>query len=472
MDLLLDTAPCGFLSFTDDGIVHAANATLLEWLGYAAAGLNGRSVETLLTLSSRIFYQTHFFPLLKIASEAEEVYMTLLTASADELPVLVHAVRRERDGTRVNDCIFMVVRQRSRYEDEILHARRTAEEARSWLSTTLQSIGDAVIATDVQGNIVFANPVSEELTGWRQEEALGRPLDEVFVIVNEETGLPVESPVLRVLREKRVVGLANHTLLIARDGARRPIDDSGAPIRSSTGESLGVVLVFRDITERRQTEQALQKHQAEIEALNERLQRAITETHHRVKNNLQVISALVDMQVGAGTDTVPTSELARMGQHIRGLATIHDLLTLKARKSGQAETLSVRDTMDKLFPLLQGITNGRHLQLNIHTDVLLPIRQATSLAVLANELVSNATKHGKGEIGIAFDIVENRGILEVWDQGPGFPEGFDPNQAAHTGLELIDSVGRLDLRGKVHFTNKSGGGACVRIDFPIMALED
>ena len=103
-----------------------------------------------------------------------------------------------------------------------------------------------MIATDAQGRIVFVNPVAEELTGWAQGEAIGRPLEEVFVIVNEETQLPVESPVTRVLREKRVVGLANHTLLIARDGRQYPIDDSGAPIRNRTGRDSGKSFWFSE----------------------------------------------------------------------------------------------------------------------------------------------------------------------------------------------------------------------------------
>lgn len=467
MDSLLDTIPCGFVSFGDDGRILAANATLLRWLGYDGPDtLNGRHVETLLPVASRIFYQTHFFPLLKLTGQAEEVYLSLRTAEGGELPMLVNAVRHEQNGAWVNDCVFMVVHQRSRYEDEILQARRTAEEARLWLSTTLHSIGDAVITTDALGRVTLVNPVAEELTGWPQAEALGRALDDVFVIVNEETHLPVESPVTKVLREKRVVGLANHTLLVARDGTRRPIDDSGAPIRNREGVILGVVLVFRDFTERRQAEQALHEHQIRIEALNQHLQRAMTETHHRVKNNLQVISALVEMQIGTGMDAIPTTELVRLSQHIRGLAVIHDLLTHQSKQGGATEYLSTRATLERLYPLLQGITQGRNLRFEVE-DILLPIRQATSLAVLANELVSNATKHGKGNIGIIFAIEENKGTFEVCDEGEGFPPGFDPLTSANTGVELVETISRYDLRGEVLYQNRRGGGARVLVTFPV-----
>jgi len=127
-------------------------------------------------------------------------------------------------------------------------ARRKIEER---FHTTLMSVGDGIIAADAQGRIEFLNPAAQTLTGWSQEEARGRPVDEVFRIVNEETRQEVENPVTRVLREGLVVGLANHTLLIARDGTERPIADSGAPIRDESGAVDGVVLVFRDQTEER-----------------------------------------------------------------------------------------------------------------------------------------------------------------------------------------------------------------------------
>ncbi len=127
---------------------------------------------------------------------------------------------------------------------------------RQRLAVTLQCIGDAVIATDVAGRVTDFNAVAERLTGWSADEARGRPLTEVFQIVAEDTGVPVEAPVARVLREGVVVGLANHTALLARDGARRPIADSAAPIRTAAGEIIGVVLVFRDQSEERRAEQA------------------------------------------------------------------------------------------------------------------------------------------------------------------------------------------------------------------------
>src|SRR6266567_3770733 len=132
------------------------------------------------------------------------------------------------------------------------------------LAVTLRSIGDAVIATDEWTRVTILNRAAEELTGWKSEEAAGKTLREVFNIVNEETRQPALSPVDRVLREGVIVGLANHTALVARDGTERPIADSAAPIRDASGRTTGVVLVFRDQTEERRAERALRESEERI----------------------------------------------------------------------------------------------------------------------------------------------------------------------------------------------------------------
>ena len=134
---------------------------------------------------------------------------------------------------------------------------RRLRETKEWIATTLDSIGDAVIATDTKGVIKFMNPVAEALTGWNERDAVGKHFEDVFKAVHEETGRPIESPVAKVLKEGSVVKLADSTILIARDGLELPIDDSSAPIRDHKGNITGVVLVFHDIAERRQAESAL-----------------------------------------------------------------------------------------------------------------------------------------------------------------------------------------------------------------------
>ncbi|MHB8790452.1 MAG: hybrid sensor histidine kinase/response regulator [Desulfobulbaceae bacterium] len=151
-----------------------------------------------------------------------------------------------------NEQLSGEIRQRREAE----HTLATEKER---LSVTLRSIGDGVITTDLAARVVFLNKVAEVLTGWSQQEAAGQPLETVFRIVDEKSGKPRESPVDKVLRTRQIVELANHTALIAKDGRMRSIADSGAPIRDRDSRTVGVVLVFRDISEKARLEREMEK---------------------------------------------------------------------------------------------------------------------------------------------------------------------------------------------------------------------
>ena len=151
-------------------------------------------------------------------------------------------------------------------QQECKLAEERVQQHRDLLQVTLAGIGDAVISTDAAGQITFINPVAEKLTGWRSAEALGLPLEKVFAIINEQSRQAVETPVAHVLREGKIIGLANHTVLIAKDRTELVIEDSAAPIKDRQGKIVGVVLVFRDATEKRNSERQLQK-QAERQRL-------------------------------------------------------------------------------------------------------------------------------------------------------------------------------------------------------------
>lgn len=162
-------------------------------------------------------------------------------------------------------------REAGLYRD-LYRAERRQREAQEEFRTTLYSIGDAVITTDQDCRVRQMNSVAEQLTGWPEAEARGKPLDDIFRIIHEETRVGVENPVRRVLREGMIVGLANHTLLIARDGTERPIADSGAPIRDESGAITGVVLVFRDQTEERAVDAEIRRNEARMRSLASILQ--------------------------------------------------------------------------------------------------------------------------------------------------------------------------------------------------------
>jgi PAS domain S-box-containing protein len=178
---------------------------------------------------------------------------------------------------------------RKRAEDRL----RRSEES---LQATLYSIGDGVLATDEQARVTRVNPVAERLTGWPEAEAVGHPIGEIFRIINEETRAAAANPVIRVLAEGVVVGLGNHTALIARDGSERPIADSGAPIFDAQGKPVGAVLVFRSISEERRKEEALRQSE-------EKLRLMIASVHDYALYMLDPTGRVVSWNPGAETIT-------------------------------------------------------------------------------------------------------------------------------------------------------------------------
>ncbi len=223
--------------------------------------------------------------------QAEEA----LQKAHDELEIKVQ--ERTAELANSNEELRVEITERER-------AQEALRESEQRYATTLASIGDAVIATDVEGRVTFMNAVAEELTGWSLTEAATQPIPQVFNIINEQTRQTVEDPVARVLWYGMIVGLANHTLLIRKDGMEIPIDDSGAPIKNWKGETTGVVLIFRDITERKLAEKALQKaHEelelrvrertAELEETNVELEAEIAE-HKQAEEKIKEQAALLD----------------------------------------------------------------------------------------------------------------------------------------------------------------------------------
>jgi PAS domain S-box-containing protein len=227
--------------------------------GYSPDEIIGKHISTFYTEEDR----------------AAETPQRLLNAALANGRVEDEGWRIRKDGTRFWADVILTALHDSEGKlvgfakvTRDLTSRREAEEklgrAEEMLAATLYSIGDGVLATDERAQVTLINRVAEHLTGWIEKEALGRPIDEVFDIVNEETRAKAFNPVARVLKEGVVVGLANHTALIARDGTERPIRDSGAPIRDASGRTRGAVLVFRDATEERRAEEAVREREERL----------------------------------------------------------------------------------------------------------------------------------------------------------------------------------------------------------------
>jgi PAS domain S-box-containing protein len=193
---LLDRAPCGFVSFGNDGCVRLANATLLDMLGFTREELIGRHVEEILTMGTRVFYQTHWFPLLRLHGEAEEIFLQLRPRSGDPIGVLVNGVRHERDGVACYDCVLMEVRERQKFEEELLRARREAERVSAELAAQKQQLEEANRQLEAQANeLELQQQQLQELAGELADraDALERTNDQLRSQTEEAEQLRAEA---------------------------------------------------------------------------------------------------------------------------------------------------------------------------------------------------------------------------------------------------------------------------------------
>ncbi len=246
--LIFENSPLGIFHFDSQGIITACNENFVNIIGSSKEVLIGLDMFNKLkdrNMTAEIQNS------LKGKEGRYEGNYTSITADKTT-PVRCYFRRLEaEDGSRMGGIgIVEDITERKKFEQEL-----EAETER--LRVTLASIGDGVISTDTSGRVALMNNVAENLTGWTQQQALGKSLKQVLNIINEKTRRPCEDPVEKVVRTGKVIGLANHTILVSKGGSERTIADSGAPIRDKKGRITGVVIVFRDITEKQKIETEL-----------------------------------------------------------------------------------------------------------------------------------------------------------------------------------------------------------------------
>ncbi|MBP3191680.1 sensor histidine kinase [Natronogracilivirga saccharolytica] len=457
--------------------------------------------------------------------------------------------------------------------------------------TTLYSVGDAVITTDIFGLIQQVNPVAAELTGWKEEEAIGRQIEEVFCIINEDTREKIENPVGKVLQHGRIVALANHTLLVSRKGREIPIADTGAPIKKENGEITGVVLVFhdqlkerallnrleeseeqfrsmvelapepifiqtdhkfaylnpaavklygaesehellgtpvfdhfhpdyhdvirnrimrlnvkrekveelsrqvhirrdgshvwvetvgtpiyyegkegalvllRDVSEQVRHEQAARENLKEKEVL-------LAEVHHRVKNNMAVISGLLELEAEM-SDTPEMKEVLKKAEsRIRSMALIHE----KLYKSDSFAEIDFGAYIIELAGFIQEHYSSDKKRIHMSFDldkVYLDITRAVPCGIILNELITNGMKYAfknrsEGTVTIGLTRKDKEAVLEYKDDGTGFGqqvvEDINSGNIRSLGMQLIAGL-TSQLKGKMEIGNAQG--ARVEIRFPV-----
>jgi PAS domain S-box-containing protein len=283
------------------------------------------------------------------------------------------------------------------YTLQLDEVRRRGDESfarEQWLNTTLRSIGDAVIACDPSGNVVFMNQVAEQLTGWREAEADGLLLPQIFSIVNQRTRAKVENPVEVVRRSGKIVGLANHTILVRKDGTESHIDDSAAPILDKDARMIGIVLVFRDISERYASEVALMR--AEKLASAGRLAASIA---HEVNNPLEGLVNLIYLARGEEDISKIRRHLAEADRELQRIAHITRQSLGFYRENSSASLFRPDVVVREAFDFYS--FRAAHAQVTLHVNIETEqnawgnpgeLRQVIS-NLLANSLDACATGH-------------------------------------------------------------------------------
>lgn len=366
------------------------------------------------------------------------------------------------------------------------------EEQKEWFRVTLSSIGDGVIVTNLEGKVVFMNHEAERLTGWMSRDALMQPLTTVFRIVNEQTRVTVDDPVGKVLREKKVVGLANHTVLLSRLGAEWPIEDSAAPISNAQGQILGVVLVFHNATEMRQTQNAMRAYSHDLERkVAERttsLQQAFSELEafsytvsHDLRSPLRAMrgfSEAVLEDYGDKLDEQGKDYLERITNAAGRLdRLIQDLLSF-TRLSQQDASLVPVDLDRVVHGIIQDYPNFHSEGVEVKVEGTLPKVMGTEAIVtqIISNLLGNAVKFVPAGVAPRVRVwSENRGPnVRLWveDNGIGIdPENFERifqmfvqvNESQHykgtgIGLAIVKKAAQA-LHGSVGLDSKLQKGS-------------
>jgi len=359
--------------------------------------------------------------------------------------------------------------------------------SRQWFQTTLESIGDAVIACNAEGEVSFMNAVAEKLTGWTRQQAEGQSLETVFHIVNEQTRAAVENPVEKVRRLRRVVGLANHTVLIARDGREFVIDDSAAPILDMDGAMIGVVLVFRDVTEERHMESALAA--SEKLAVAGRLAASIAHEIHNPLDSVANLHFLLSDEENADR----RAEYLRLAQQELGRTMQISRTMLSLYREPKAPVLlDLRELIEGVLLLLDRRLQHQEIEVETRMDAAVTVEGfPAELRQVFTNLIVNATEAAgpKGRVGIRMEAAEpaefqgSGALVEIVDSGPGIPDAVAPRLfqpffttkgADGTGLGLWVSMGIVQKHGgSIQLARSDDSrwtGACVRVFLPARTL--
>ena len=335
--------------------------------------------------------------------------------------------------------------------------RKKAEEDRDKsdekFRATFRQAAVGMAHLDFDGRWLLVNPKLCETLGYSEEELRGFRFHDITFAGDLPGFLALFEPVTRGESNAFTV----ESRYLRRDGSQIWLSVNVSLIRDE-GKPAYCLCVVEDINDRKRDE-------LEIQQLYARLSRAMTETHHRVRNNLQEIIAMIEMRDN-GEKPIASHELKGLRRAVTTMALVHDLLTQRAKQDASANWLYIHDMLDQLLNLLRETTPDRSIEAQLD-EAQMSADKATALALIVTEMINNALKHSAGKIEVAFQVTGSRAKLTVMDTGAGFAADFSPYRADSIGLELLDSLTRHDLGGTIRFGNRPEGGGCVTAEFPL-----
>ena len=423
---LVESSDDAIISKDVNGIVTSWNKGAERIFGYSAEEMIGKPIATI-AAPDRIDEMPRILERIKQGQRIDH-YETFRKAKDGRLVAISLTVSpiHDEEGRVVGASKI------ARDITEQIRIRAELAEERERLRVTLNSIGDAVISTDNAGQVTYLNPVAEQLTGWPNSEAIGRPLEEVFKIINEDTRRTVENPAAKVLREGKVVGLANHTLLITKDGKERSIDDSGAPIRVNTGGISGVVLVFRDVTERRADERHRQTQAVQLRRTNEELNQfayAVTHDLREPLRNVLNFSQFLLRAVKEGSDADAQTSITYIVEGVQRMEMLLNDLLAYSQAAGSQEAAGPIDMNQALNSALENLkATIAESEALVTSDYLPPaLGNRAQIVQVFQNLVSNAIKYRSEavpRVKIRARKNEQEWIFSVRDNGIGIQQEY------------------------------------------------
>jgi PAS domain S-box-containing protein len=489
---LYEHAPCGYLSVLPDGTIVRVNQTLLNWTGYSRESLLGRSLRDLLPVPARVFYETHYDPLLRMQGFIREMALDLVCAGGTLLPILVNAVQQRDSLGRplmTQTTIFDATERRT-YERELLHARRRAEQ----LAAVVQASADAIVIISVDGTIQTWNAGAEAMFGYSAAEAIGARVRELIV--------PPEC----VAEFNQVIGLVQtgqqaqlETVRVRKDGTRVDVSLSLTPHIEPPGELVAISEITRDITERRRIESRLRQA--------EQLQAVATlagGVAHEVNNQMTVVLGFGDFvlrSLGQGRSEV--QDVRHMVDAAAKVARLsRQLLAFSRQLPMVGQSVDLCALVDGLVPALRALLgDDKRLVVSLDRPTSRVHGDPVQLEQVLIQITSNArdAMPGGGELSISIHDVNlddrdarsrpgdevvpgNYVLLSVSDNGSGMDpatlsRAFEPffttkpfGEATGLGLAMVHGIVKQH-GGHVWATSEPARGTTIRVYLPTMRSE-